>query len=149
MAQSSNLSAFANNLNAQGSPVLPNIFEKTTISATAATGTVNFDISTRSILYYTTAATANWTLNVRGNSTTTLDSLMSIGQTVTIAFLVTQGTTGYSQSGFQIDGTVITPKWLNAVIPTASTSAIDSYLVAIIKTNTNAFTALMSATKYA
>jgi hypothetical protein len=149
MAQSSNLSAFANNLNAQGSPVLPNIFETTTVSATAATTNVYFDVLTQSVLYYTSNASGNWTLNVRGNSTTTLGSVMAIGQTVTIAFLVTQGSTGYSQSGFQIDGVVITPKWLTGTIPSASTNAIDAYSIAIIKTGSSSYTALISQSKFA
>jgi hypothetical protein len=149
MAQSSNLSAFANNLNSLGSPVLPNIFETTTVSATAATGNVYFDVFTQSVLYYTTNASANWTLNVRGNSTTTLGSVMAIGQTVTIAFLVTQGSTGYTQTGFQVDGAVITPKWLTGTIPSASTNAIDVYSIAIIKTGSSSFTALISQSKFA
>lgn len=150
MAQSANLSAFANNLNAQGSPVLPNIFETTTVSATAATGIVNFDVSTQSVLYYTTAASANWTLNVRGNSTTTLGSIMSVGQSVTIAFLVTQGTTAYYQTGFQIDGAVVTAKWQGAVTPSfGNASGIDAYVFSIVKTGTSAYTVFASQTKFA
>lgn len=150
MAQSANLSAFANNLNAQGSPVLPNVFETTTVSATAATGNVYFDVSTQSVLYYTTAATGNWTLNVRGNSTTTLGSIMAIGQTVTIAFLATQGTTAYYQNGFQIDGAVVTAKWQGGTTPsTGNVSAIDAYVFVIIKTGTSAYTVLASQSKFA
>ena len=67
---------------------LPNIAETATISATAATGTINYDLLTQSVLYYTTAATANWTVNTRGNSLTTLNSIMGIGQSLTFAFLV-------------------------------------------------------------
>lgn len=150
MAQSSNLSAFANNLNAQGSPVLPNVFETTTVAATAATGTVNFDVSTQSVLYYTTNASGNWTLNVRGNSTTTLNSIMAVGQTVTIAFLVTQGATAYYQSGFQIDGTVVTAKWQSGTIPSSgNASSIDAYVIAIVKTGASTYTAFASQTRFA
>lgn len=150
MAQSSNLSAFANNLNAQGSPVLPNVFETTTVAATAATGTVNFDVSTQSVLYYTTNASGNWTLNVRGNSTTTLNSIMAVGQTVTIAFLVTQGATAYYQSGFQIDGTVVTAKWQGGTVPSSgNASSIDAYVIAIVKTEASTYTAFASQTRFA
>ena len=68
---------------------LPNIAETATVSATAATGTINYDVLTQSVLYYTTAATGNWTLNVRGNSLTTLNSLLGTGQSLTLAFLAT------------------------------------------------------------
>ena len=67
---------------------LPNIAETATVSATAATGTVNYDVLTQSVLYYTAAATGEWTLNVRGNSLTTLNSIMGVGQSLTLAFLV-------------------------------------------------------------
>jgi hypothetical protein len=66
---------------------LPNIAETATVSATAATGTINFDVLTQSVTYYTTAASGDWTLNVRGNSLTTLNSLLGIGQSLTLAFL--------------------------------------------------------------
>ena len=150
MAQSSNLGAFANNLNAQGSPVLPNLFETATVSATAATGTVNFDVATQSVIYYTANASANWTLNVRGNSTTTLNSIMSTGQSVTVAFLVTQGGTAYYQSAFQIDGSSVTPKWQGGTAPTSgNTSSVDIYVVVIFKTGSATFTAFASQTKFA
>jgi len=86
-------SQFADALNISSSSKLvlnlPNIAETATISATSATGTINYDILTQSVLYYTSAATGNWTLNVRGSSLTTLNSLMGIGQSLTLAFLVT------------------------------------------------------------
>lgn len=150
MAQSANLSAFANNVNAQGSPVLPNIFETTTVSATAASGTVNFDVSTQSVIYYTTAASGNWTLNVRGNSTTTLSSIMAVGQSVTIAFLVNQGSSAYYQSGFQIDSVVVTPKWQGGTAASAgNASSVDAYVFSIVKTGTSAYTVFASQTKFA
>jgi hypothetical protein len=150
MAQSSNLSAFANNLNAQGSPVLPNVFETTTVSATAAASNVFFDVSTQSVLYYTTAASGNWTLNVRGNSTTTLGSIMAVGQTVTIAFLVTQGSAAFYQSGLQIDGVVVTAKWQGGTTPIGGNSnSVDAYIFSIVKTGTSSYTVFASQTKFA
>jgi len=126
------------------------IRETTTISATAATGTINFDVATQSILYYTTAATANWTLNVRGGSSTTLNSLMSVGQTVTVTFLATQGATAYYESALTIDGTSVTPKWQSGITPAAgSANSIDAYTYAILKTGNAAFTVLASQTRYA
>ena len=67
--------------------VTKNIAETTTISAIASTGTINFDLTTQSVLYYTTAASGNWTINIRGNSSTTLNSIMSVGQSLTMVFL--------------------------------------------------------------
>jgi hypothetical protein len=53
--------------------------EKMTISATAATGTIAYDALTQSALYYTTNASGNFTVNLRGNVSTTLNSVMDVG----------------------------------------------------------------------
>ena len=124
--------------------------EKLTISATAATGTINFDAITQSVLYYTTDASGNWTLNVRGDSGTTLDSIMSTGESITVAFLATQGATAYYQSAFQVDGSSVTPKWQGGSAPTeGNASGIDAYVINIIKTGSATFTALASITQFA
>ena len=124
--------------------------EKTTVSATAATGTINYDLLTQSVLYYTSNASGNWTLNVRGNSGTTLNSTMAVGETRTIAFLVTQGSTAYYQSGLTIDGTSVTPKWQNGTtISSGNASGIDIYVLTIVKTASATYTVLESQTKFA
>jgi len=124
--------------------------ETTTVSATAATGTINYDLLTQSVLYYTSNASGNWTLNVRGNSSTTLNSVMATGETRTIAFLVTQGSTAYYQSAFTIDGTSVTPKWQNGNTPSAgNASSIDIYVLTIVKTASATYTVLASQTKFA
>jgi hypothetical protein len=83
--------------------------ERTTVSATAATGTVNFDLSTQGVLYYTTDASANFTLNFRGNSGTTLNSITAVGDSISAVFLNTNGATAYYPTVFQIDGSAVTP----------------------------------------
>lgn len=124
--------------------------EVITVSATAATGTINFDAITQSVLYYTTDASGNWTLNVRGDGSTTLDSIMSTGESITVAFLATQGGTAYYQSAFQVDGSSVTPKWQGGSAPTeGNASGIDAYVINIIKTGSATFTALASITQFA
>lgn len=124
--------------------------ETMTVSATAATGTINFDASTQGILYYTSNATANWTLNVRGNSTTTLNTLMNINDSLTIVFMATQGSTAYYGSLFSIDGITITPKWQGASSPTAgNVSSIDVYTFTIVKTASATYTVFGSQTRFA
>ena len=90
------------------SPIVISPEERTTVSATAATGTVNFDALTQGVLYYTTDASANWTLNVRGSSDATLDSILTTGDAITVSFLVTNGATEYYQTAFNIDGSAVT-----------------------------------------
>ena len=124
--------------------------ERTTVSATAATGTVNFDASTQGVLYYTSNASANWTLNVRGSSGATLNSILATGDAITIAFLVTQGSTAYYASGFTIDGTSVTPKYQGGTAFAAgNASSIDAYVYTIVKTGSAAFTVFASQTKFA
>ena len=124
--------------------------ETTTISATAATGTINYDVITQGVLYYTTNASANWTVNFRGNSGTALNTLMAVGETRTVTFLVTQGSTAYYNNAVQVDGSSVTPKWQGGSAPTAGNpSSIDIYTYSIIKTGSAAFTVLASQTRFA
>lgn len=142
-------SPIINNAVSTGS-ILVSPEERTTISATAATGTINFDAITQGVLYYTSNASANWTLNVRGNSTISLNSILDTGDSITVAFLATQGSTAYYQSAFQIDGAAVTPKWQGGTAPTAgNVSSIDAYVLTIIKTGSAAFTVFASQTKFA
>lgn len=130
--------------------VLADAAETTTVSATAATGTINYDVTTQSVLYYTSNASANWTVNLRGSSGTSLNTLMSTGQSVTVAFLVTQGSTAYYNSAVQVDGSSVTPKWQGGTAPTAgNASSIDVYTYTIVKTGNAAFTVFASQTRFA
>ena len=109
--------------------------ERTTVSATAATGTINFDADTQGVLYYTSDASGNWTLNVRGSGSTTLASKLAVGDSFSGSFLVTNGGTAYYQSAFTIDGTSVTPKYSGGTAPSAgNASAIDIYTFTIVKT---------------
>ena len=126
------------------------ILEKITVSATAATGTINFDALTQGALYYTSNASANWTVNVRGDGSTSLDTMMATGESLTVVFLVTQGSTAYYNSAFQVDGNAVTPKWQGGTAPTAgNASSIDAYTYVIVKTASATFTVFASVVKFA
>ena len=117
--------------------------ERMTVSATAATGTINFDALTQGVLYYTTNASGNWTLNVRGSSGATLNSILEVGDSFTLAFLATNSTTAYYQSALTIDGSAQTVKWSGGTAPTAgNASSIDTYSFTIIKTASATYTVL-------
>ncbi|NBS67965.1 hypothetical protein EBT31_03495 [bacterium] len=130
--------------------VLNDAAEVATVSATAATGTINYDVTTQSVLFYTTNASANWTVNFRGSSGTSLNTLMSTGQSITAAFLVTQGSTAYYNSAVQIDGSSVTPKWQGGTAPSAgNASGVDVYVYSIIKTGSATFSVFASQTRFA
>ena len=123
------------------SPIVISPEERTTVSATAATGTVNFDALTQGVLYYTTDASADWTLNVRGSSDATLDSILTTGDAITVSFLVTNGATEYYQTAFNIDGSAVTPKYSGGTAPASgNASAIDIYTYTIVKTASATYT---------
>lgn len=129
-----------------------NIDEPATVSATAATGTINYDVTTQSVFYYTTSASGNFTVNLRGSSTTSLNTVMATGDSVCVSFLVTTGATAYYNSAVQVDGTTsgVTTKWQGGSAPTTgNASAIDVYNYVIIKTASATFTVLASQTKFA
>jgi hypothetical protein len=130
--------------------VLSDVAEVATVSATAATGTINYDITTQSVLYYTTNASANWTVNFRASSGTSLNTALATGQSTTVAFLVTQGTTAYYNNVVQVDGTTtgVTTRWVGGAPTAGNASGIDSYRYLIIKTGSATFTVLASVTQF-
>lgn len=109
--------------------------ERWTISATSANTTVNFDADTQGVLYYTSNAGANWTLNVRGSGSTTLTSKLAVGDALSISFLVTQGATPYRHTALTIDGNAQTVVWSGGTAPSAgNASSTDIYTFTIVKT---------------
>ena len=126
-----------------------NATEFSTISATAATGTINYDVTTQSVLYYTSNASANWTVNIRGNATTSLNTLMTTGDSLTVVFLVTQGSTAYYNNALTIDGNSVTPKYQGGSAYTSgNASGIDAYSYTIVKTGSATFTVLEAQTQF-
>ena len=129
--------------------VFKNAAEVVTVAATAATGTINYDVTTQSVIYYTSNASANWTVNFRASSGTSLDTAMATGQSVTVVFAVTQGSTAYYNNAVTIDGNSVTPKYQGGTAWTAgNASGIDAYSYTIIKTASATFTVLASQTQF-
>lgn len=119
--------------------------EKITVSATAATGTINFDVTTQPVLYYTSNATANFTINFRASSGTSLDTAMATGESLTVVFINTNGSTAYYNNAITIDGTSVTPKYQGTLAWSAGTaSGIDIYSYTIVKTGSATFTVFTS-----
>jgi hypothetical protein len=147
--QSSGSTAFTVN------PDLTSVFatsmrESVTVSATAMATSFNFDAITQSIFYYTSNATANSSINFRGNASTSLNAMMSTGQSLSVVFMNTNGATAYYLNAFTIDGTSVTPKWQGGTAPTSgNASSIDAYVFTIIKVASASYYVLASQTKFA
>jgi hypothetical protein len=128
--------------------VIKGLEEDVNIVASAATGTINFDVATASVWYYTSNATANHTLNFRYNSGTALNSALATGDAITLVWLNTNGSTAYYPNVIQIDGSAVTPK-VPTPISSGNASCIDAYTFTIIKTASATFTVLETQTKFA
>jgi hypothetical protein len=136
----------------------PAAFEQVNVASTQATGTVNVDVKTNTVWYFTGNALANWTFNFRGDGSTTLETFMATSsQSLSVAFLVTQGVTAYYPSAFTIDGNAsggngytFSVKWLGGGAPSAgNASSIDSYTFTLIKTGAKTYTILASQARFA
>jgi hypothetical protein len=132
----------------QSDLVIKGFEEDVNVVASAATGTINFDVTTASVWYYTSNATANHTLNFRYSSGVSLNTAMATGDAITLVWLNTNGATAYYPNVIQIDGTTVTPK-VPAAIAAGNASSIDAYSFTIIKTASATFTVLETQTKFA
>jgi len=128
--------------------VIKGLEEDVNVVASAATGTINFDVETASIWYYTSNASANHTLNFRFSSSVSLNTALATGDAITLVWLNTNGGTAYYPDVIQIDGTTVTPK-VPAAISAGNASAIDAYSFTIIKTASATFTVLETQQKFA
>lgn len=133
--------------------VVRGIEEDVNVVASAATGTINFDVLTASIWFYTSNASADHTLNIRGDGSNTLNSILPVGDAVTVVWMNTNGATPYRPNVIQIDGSAVTSniRWQGGTAPTAgNASSIDVYTFTIIKTAaTPTYTVLGAQTRFA
>ena len=117
---------------------------------TSTSSTLNFNFKTSAVKLLSNAQTANRTINFRASSGSTLDSIMSVGESMTCAVLATQGTTPYYFASYQIDGSAVTPVWAGGSAPSAgNANSVDIYSFTIIKTGASTFSVFASQTQYA
>jgi hypothetical protein len=135
----------------QSDLVIKGFEEDVNVVASAATGTINLNVETASIWYYTTNATANHTLNIRYSSTVSLNTALAVGDAITVVWMNTNGATAYYPNVIQIDGSAVTPKIQGGTaIAAGNASSIDVYVFTIVKTAaTPTYVVLESQTKFA
>lgn len=124
--------------------------EPVTIVAAAPASTTNFDVVTQSIVVYNTA-TNNFILNIRGDASTTLNSLVAIGESIGISLFVPNSTTAYYPTNITIDGSSSnrTIKYQGAAFVAGNPNATDLYMLFLIKTANDTWNVYISQTKYA
>ena len=124
--------------------------ERATVAATGTTGTVTFDLLTQAVLYHTSNAAGNFTVNFRGDGSNTLNNTMNTNDSMTAAFIITNGGTPYYNSAVQVDGSGVTPEWQGGAAPTAgNASSNDIYTYTIIKTGDATFKVFAAQTQFA
>ncbi len=128
------------------------VLETANIYTTGIGGNVNIDVSNNTVYYFTSNTTANVTFNFRANNSSggNLDSLLSIGQSVSSAILLKQGATRY-RANVYIDSALQVPFWLGNSAPgyaTTQQESIDTYSFNIIKTAANVYTVLASNSNF-
>ena len=131
-------------VNVDGTLDIEEVYEKVTVQ-TSTTGTITFDTTTQGVEFYTVDQTANRTINFSN-----VNANLAIGQSVSVAVLLTNGATPYYLNVYQVDAGAVTPKWQGGTAPTSgNASGIDGYTFTIIKTADATFTVLASQTQFA
>ena len=120
--------------------------EKIKINATTINGNDTIDLEDGMVHYYTTQSSVSFVPKLRFNSTTTLDSKMSVGETITVTIIHDTG--GNYPTDFQIDGVSIAENWVGGSAPTGGgSSGVDILTYNIIKTASATFTVIANLTK--
>jgi hypothetical protein len=129
---------------------LQQVLEKASIISGSTPATINYDLLTQAVVYRNSDATQNWTINFRGDATTSLNDVMVVGQSLTSVILITNGTSGYYATAHEIDGISVIPKWQGSTAPSeGAPNSIEAYSYSIIKTGNATFTVLASKTSFA
>jgi hypothetical protein len=135
-----------NSLDITGGPV----FEKVNIVAGTANGTANIDVRTSNVWLFTTNSTATWTHNIRADASTSLNSIMSTGESIVVSVISKQNSTSFYSNNITIDGAAVTEFWQGGSTPSAGLSATgyDVYTWTIIKTASSTFTVIAAQTQF-
>ena len=120
------------------------------VASAGAFAGYTFDVVTNGANQFCyTNATGNGTVNFRASSGATLDSFMGSNTSITCNLLITNGSTAYYPTAYQIDGSAVTVKWAGTAPSSGNTSAIDAYTFTIIKTASATYTVLATRSRFA
>ena len=108
--------------------------ETINIVANKLSAATDIDLEDGLVHYFSTTETADATPNIRYNSTATLNSRLSVGDSVTVTIITSTNNTNYSYEQLQIDGSAVTEQWIGGAPPGGGSSGYDIYTYQIIKT---------------
>lgn len=125
------------------------LIEKANVVAAVPAATLNVDLATVSVMYWTSNATANVTANIRGTSTQTLNSLLATGQSVTAVLFFPNGPSNYLINTVKIDNTTVPVAYQGNAAPVLGNSdSIDIYSFTILKTADATYKVFGSQTQF-
>lgn len=121
--------------------------ENVNIVAGKLSDNTNIDVQNGMVHYFTTTETTTSTPNIRYNSSTTLNAVMSIGEAISITLITTAAAGAYSAQ-LTIDGAAVTERWIGGTTPSSGgSSGVDLHTYTIIKTANATFTVIASQSK--
>jgi hypothetical protein len=132
-----------------GNGKIQGLAEKVNVNGTF-TSNINIDTNTQAVQLNTVTASANFTVNLRGDGSNSLDASMDTGESITVAFINKNNNVTYYNTTVQVDGSTVTPVWQGGAAPTeGNVTSNDVYTFTAIKTASSTFTVLASQTQFA
>jgi hypothetical protein len=132
-----------------GNGKIQGLAEKVLVNGTF-TSNINIDTNTQAVQLNTATASANFTVNLRGDGSNSLDASMDTGESITVAYINKNNNVTYWNTTVQVDGVTVTPVWQGGAAPTGgNTTSNDVYTYTAIKTAASTFTVLASQTQFA
>jgi hypothetical protein len=132
-----------------GNGKIQGLAEKVNVNGTF-TSNINIDTNTQAVQLNTATASANFTVNLRGDGSNSLDASMDTGESITVAYINKNNNVTYWNTTVQVDGVTVTPVWQGGAAPTGgNTTSNDVYTYTAIKTAASTFTVLAAQTQFA
>ena len=124
--------------------------EQVKITAGKLSDNTNIDLENGMVHYFTTQETTTSTPNIRFSSSVSLDSIMAVGETISVTIITTAAAAAYSANLGLDSGnsSVNVIGWVGGSAPTGGGSSnVDIYTYNLIKTGSAAFTVIANQTK--
>jgi len=121
--------------------------EKVNVTAGKLSDNLNIDLANGMVHLFTTTETTTSTPNIRVDGSTSLNSVMAIGESVVATLITTAAAAAYS-ANITIDGSAVTENWVGGSAPSdGGSSGVDIHSFTIIKTASATFTVIANHSK--
>ena len=121
--------------------------EQVKVTAGKLSDNTDINLSEGMVHYFTTQETTTSTPNIRFSGAVTLNTVMAVGETISVTIITTAAAAGYSAQ-LNIDGGSQTENWVGGSVPSGGgSSGVDIYTYNIIKTASATFTVIANQTK--